>query len=71
MEDPMGFERHAIPSTETPLKAKPDSTVLRESTPVVTPLRPVDPSRETGILRLARQMRSEWRKERYSRLSGN
>ena len=60
----MGFERNTIRSAETSPKAK------REAAPVVTPLRPADPSREFGILRLARQMRSEWRKERYSRLAG-
>ncbi len=67
----MGFERNAIPSAESSVRVKPDKAVLREAAPVVTPLRPVDASRETGILRLARQMRSEWRKERYSRLAGN
>ena len=67
----MGFERHAIPSAKTPVGAKPASTVLHQAAPVVTPLHPVDASRETGILRLARQMRGEWRKERYSRLAGN
>jgi hypothetical protein len=64
MEDPMGFERNTIPSTETLRKAK------REAEPVVTPLRSADASGNTCTLRLARQMRSEWRKERYSRLAG-
>ena len=71
----MGFERHAISSTETltetPVRAKPASTVLRQAAPVVMPLHPVDASRETDIFRLARQMRGEWRKERYSRLAGS
>jgi hypothetical protein len=67
MEDPMGFERHAIPSAV----AKPASTVPHQDASVVTPLHQVEPSREMGILRLARQMRSEWRKERYSRLAGH
>jgi hypothetical protein len=69
MEDPMGFERNVIPSAS--VRVKPDNTVLREAQPVVTPLHPADASRETGILRLARQMRGEWRKERYSRLAGH
>jgi hypothetical protein len=65
----MGFERHAIPSTATPVEAnKRDSSLLGE-TPVVTPLQPADASRETDTLRLARQMRGEWRKQRYSRLA--
>ena len=67
----MGFERHVIPSADTPLKAKPDNAVLREAAPVVTPLHPADTSRATEILRLAREMRGEWRKERFSRLAGN
>jgi hypothetical protein len=70
MEDPMGFERHTIPSAKTPVRAMPDGAALRETAPVVTPLRPVDVSRETDTLRLARQMRGEWRKERYSRFAG-
>lgn len=65
----MGFERHAIPSTATPVEAsKRDGALLREA-PVVTPLQPADTSRETDTLRLARQMRGEWRKARYSRLA--
>jgi hypothetical protein len=48
----------------------PDGAALRETASVVTPLRPADLSRETDTLRLARQMRGEWRKERYSRLAG-
>jgi hypothetical protein len=70
MEDPMGFERHTITSAETQARAKPDDIVSRQA-PVVTPLRAVDESRESDSLRLVRQMRSEWRKERYSRLAGN
>jgi hypothetical protein len=61
MEDPMGFERHVIRSVDTPLKAAP----------VVAPLHPADTSRATETLRLAREMRGEWRKERFSRLSGH
>jgi hypothetical protein len=65
----MGFERHAIPSIATPAEAnKRDSSLPREA-PVVTPLRPADVSRETDTLRVARQMRGEWRKQRYSRLA--
>jgi hypothetical protein len=71
MEDPMGFERHAISSTQTLVGAKPDSTVLRQAAPVVMPLHPMDAPRETDVFRLARQMRGEWRKERYSRLAGH
>ena len=67
----MGFERHVIPSADTPLKAKPDSAVTREAAPVVTPLHPAETSRATELLRLAREMRGEWRKERFSRLSGH
>ena len=67
----MGFERHVIPSVDKPLKAKPDNAVLREAAPVVEPLHPADTSRATEILRLAREMRGEWRKERFSRLSGH
>ena len=66
----MGFERHTIPSAKTSVRAMPDGATLRETAPVVTPLRPADVSRETDALRLARQMRGEWRKERYSRLAG-
>jgi hypothetical protein len=64
----MGFERHALPSAETLHRAKP---VLPETAPVVTPLRPTDAAREADTLRLARQMRGEWRKKRYSRLADN
>jgi hypothetical protein len=71
MEDPMGFERHAIPSAKTPVRTKPDGAARRKTEPVVTPLREADASREADTLRLARQMRSEWRKERYSRLAGH
>ena len=67
----MGFERHAIPSAESLVGAKSASTVPRQDSSVVTPLHQVEASREMGILRLARQMRGEWRKERYSRLAGN
>ena len=67
----MGFERHVIRSVDTPLKTKPDNAVLREAAPVVAPLHPADTSRATEILRLAREMRGEWRKERFSRLSGH
>jgi len=67
----MGFERHVIPSADTALKAKPDNAVLREAAPVVTPLHPAETSRATELLRLAREMRGEWRKERFSRLSGH
>jgi hypothetical protein len=69
MEDPMGFERYTIPSAKTPVGAMPDGAALRETAFVVTPLRPADVSRETDTLRLARQMRGEWRKERYFRLA--
>jgi hypothetical protein len=71
MEDPMGFERHTISSTKAPVSAKLPRTSPREAAPVVKPLRPVDATRDVDALRLARQMRSEWRKERYSRLAGN
>jgi hypothetical protein len=71
MEDPMGFERQAIPSAERLVGAKPASTVPRQDASVVKPLHQGEASREMGILRLARQMRGEWRKERYSRLAGN
>jgi hypothetical protein len=71
MEDPMGFERHVIRSVDTPLKTKPDNAVLRKAAPVVAPLHPADTSRATETLRLAREMRGEWRKERFSRLSGH
>ena len=67
----MGFERHVIPSVDTRLKAKPDNAVLREAAPVVEPLHPAETSRTAEILRLAREMRGEWRKERFSRLSGH
>jgi hypothetical protein len=68
MEGSMGFERHVIPSAGRPAAAKRDSAVP-QTEPVVTPLRPADASRETDTLRLARQLRGEWRKERYSRLA--
>jgi hypothetical protein len=71
MEDPMGFERHIIPSAETTVRANPDSAAQRDTASVVTPLRAADTSRDAVALRLARQMRGEWRKERYSRFAGN
>jgi hypothetical protein len=64
----MGFERHVIPSAGRPAVAKRDSA-LPQAEPVVTPLRPADASRGADTLRLARQMRGEWRKQRYSRLA--
>lgn len=66
----MGFERHAISTTAKPAEPKKKTAVPREDAPVVTPLRKADASREADALRLARQMRGEWRKERYSRLVG-
>ncbi|MBX9842315.1 MAG: hypothetical protein K2Z80_10960 [Xanthobacteraceae bacterium] len=65
----MGFERHTIHSTGRPIEAQRDGAVTRSAAPVVTPLRPVETAREADALRLARQMRGEWRKERYSRLA--
>jgi hypothetical protein len=65
----MGFERHTIHTAGTPIEAMRDSASQQDAAPVVTPLRPADASRETDALRLARQMRGEWRKERYSRLA--
>ena len=66
----MGFGRHAVPSTDAAGGREAGCTLLREP-PVVTPLRPAGASRETGSLRLARQMRGEWRKQGYSRLAGD
>jgi hypothetical protein len=69
MEDAMGFERHAIPSTETRV-TKSEGSALREAAPVVMPLRREKSSHAADVVRLARQLRSEWRSERYSRLAG-
>ncbi|MBX9826907.1 MAG: hypothetical protein K2Y27_18190 [Xanthobacteraceae bacterium] len=65
----MGFERHTIHAAGMPIEPQRDGAALRSTASIVTPLRPADTSREPDVLRLARQMRGEWRKERYSRLA--
>jgi hypothetical protein len=69
MEDPMGFERHTVTTADAGVKTTPDLKVLREAAPILTPLRQADATCDPDIMRTARQMRGEWRKERYSRLA--
>jgi hypothetical protein len=69
MEDPMGFERHTVTKAGKLVKAAPDLPVLRKVAPALTPLRQADATRDPDIMRTARQMRGEWRKERYARLA--
>ena len=65
----MGFERHTITTADAAVKATTGSKVLREAAPILTPLRQADATRDPDIMRTARQMRGEWRKERYARLA--
>jgi hypothetical protein len=74
LEDAMGYER----PSKTPLHADAQPTVVRDGRAIcadseapVVASRPETIRGETDVWRQARQMRDEWRRNRYSRLRLN
>jgi hypothetical protein len=66
MEESMGYERSTIPAAIRPAKRVPGKLAT-----AATPVRPVVVRGEENVLRHARQLRDEWRQQRYARLKFN